>query len=691
MSGEITQLIDDFGGGLNTQIAPNRIGEKETPTCSDVWIDNGALIKRGGIFSSNSLGGPAGGKVVAHTSVNSQASISIYARQASTVLLTNQYVIARGNTASTSTSGVNITGQSGYDFMSYNSNFTGGNAGLMERSISGGTISVTSGSASITGSGTKFTTDLEVGDFLYFATSGGTAYLGRVGTITSDTSASLATGTWPTTVTNLSTWGAILSFPTSSRSPIVALNNSAYVFGQGRNGFYYANGATSVTKNTSAPLAAFGVMFQNYCFVANTSANPSRLFWSSILDPSTWPASNFVDVRPSDGQPIVGIFVDAYSLVIVKTSSVWVLSGNTFDPSNPTYTLFQVPTPDDFYVTSIGSLQKFNGNWILLGSNGFYKYSSGGVVRIDDLSHRIYPDIQDIHGMAVSTSLPLVEQEPSSLISNGSYILAVSSSLASTDNGYKNLIYVLDSSGAFWRWQPPYAGPLLSYKNNPYLWYSDPSATTPFAQPLNNTTADLFMDMAASGSPGAISSTWTSKVFEFKEQNQILYAYLYFKRTTPYYSPAGTVSTTAGSPTVTGSGTSFSQILFNGSTIVINGTSAVVSTEDSDTSLTLTSNFPSNNSGASYTVYGTYNIKFEYSIDGGAFSSITVPTDLTTLPVRAKSNLLTIGQVASSVQFRISNTVGTGPFTPNGVVAGNVAPQDFEVYGIEFVRRPLKL
>ena len=92
--------------------------------------------------------------------------------------------------------------------------------------------------------------------------------------------------------------------------------------------------ALTVTKNRAGvPLGKFGLWFHNYLFVANTSANPSRLEWSSLGDPITFSGTDYFDVNPNDGDEITGLAIINDELFVFKKNTIWSItgwSGSTF-------------------------------------------------------------------------------------------------------------------------------------------------------------------------------------------------------------------------------------------------------------------------------------------------------------------------------------------------------------------------
>lgn len=92
------------------------------------------------------------------------------------------------------------------------------------------------------------------------------------------------------------------------------------------------DGTTFAVQGGSPPAAKYVAVHKNYQFLAGVSAQRSRLYFSDLADPETWPALNFVDVGKGDGDAITGLGILYDSLVITKENSVWTLQGDA--PSN---------------------------------------------------------------------------------------------------------------------------------------------------------------------------------------------------------------------------------------------------------------------------------------------------------------------------------------------------------------------
>jgi len=75
------------------------------------------------------------------------------------------------------------------------------------------------------------------------------------------------------------------------------------------------------------PRAQFVVTHKNYLFMARSNEGPSRLYFSSVLNIDEWPALNFIDISPNDGDWITGLLPYDDYLIITKNRSVWLLVG----------------------------------------------------------------------------------------------------------------------------------------------------------------------------------------------------------------------------------------------------------------------------------------------------------------------------------------------------------------------------
>lgn len=129
------------------------------------------------------------------------------------------------------------------------------------------------------------------------------------------------------------TWNditAAVSFVLNTACWTAALNN-ILVLGGGAGGAvppvkWTGSGNISVLGGSPPTGTVCGTTVNNYLFMANTAANPSRVQWSAIQDPTTWPAANFVDVGIEDvatqANGIQAVFPFGEDLLIFKTNSI---------------------------------------------------------------------------------------------------------------------------------------------------------------------------------------------------------------------------------------------------------------------------------------------------------------------------------------------------------------------------------
>lgn len=487
-SQEKTDIFEDFSLGLNTLTAPNRLDPKASPTHSNVWVDDGAVQKRLGQSRTSSTNTVYGGDWYGNSLHNSVFSavenLIVYAYSAT----------AARNVLMYTTDSVTVTLMN-----------TGGT----------GTASTAVGSAVVTGSGTNWLTTAAVG--AVFSVGNTT---GLILTVDSDTQLTLTAnfGVLNTaqayTITN--------SWSSTTRVSYFDMNSKVWICGIGSTAVSF-NGTTQAFV-TAFPKAAYSLTYKNYGFAANTAANPSRMSWCSLKDPTTWPASNFIDVNPDDGFPIVGLAYDGQSIVIFKTNAAYKLTGDIFDPSNPTYVLTQIFTPSDFNINSAKSFQLYGPNgYIMLGKKGFYGYTGGGSISKILNYDQIRAEFAAIGGFSLA-GIPAVQTEPAAIIVDGNYWLQVANASSSISATNKEFTYVLDKAGAVWKWTQ--MGPAMvsdmAYRAGVLYGVNSYTSGTPGLLQLNTGNTD--------GLSSAINGSFTTKIFEFSNQQRFGVLYVYFKK-----------------------------------------------------------------------------------------------------------------------------------------------------------------
>lgn len=78
------------------------------------------------------------------------------------------------------------------------------------------------------------------------------------------------------------------------------------------------------------PAGTFCKVWKNMMIVAGVPAQPQRLYFSTIANPESWPANNFIDIKSTDDEDdsITALETIGENLLVFKQNSVWVV----FDP-----------------------------------------------------------------------------------------------------------------------------------------------------------------------------------------------------------------------------------------------------------------------------------------------------------------------------------------------------------------------
>ncbi len=729
-------VLEDFSGGLNTLMAANRIPANQTPSANNVWNDDQALAKRPGQIrtsTTNQLLGRNFFGYMTHDSIFTGSeflmlygSLGIGANIfAYSALGTDLNPIVTNTTGTASCPGTTAVTGVGTNWL------TGGTYGVGTAApgaflVNGNNVAVISTvnsdtsitlvgafPASFSGSSCLIYPSFPSANRVSFADMNKNCWITGIGGIPFAFDGSFAQFVNPipngtiTTATNSATVTGVSTNFTRISATAITLGYATIATADGSTGVILSvQSDTSLTLTSNYATANSGVVYTlpnfpsaaylltmaNYVFAANVgstataAAAPSLVQWSNLIQPQIWPPANNQPVNPNDGFPIVGLFYDGQSNCILKNNAFWKLSGTSFNPSAPTYTLTQVYTPTDFFINSPKSVQLFDlaQGFIMLGKNGFYSYNGAGAVTKLLQYDNVRGEFSQVSSFNFG-NVPTVTAEPASIIVNGSYWLQVPYTLSSFDSTQKEMTYIIDKNGSFWQWQNQANGVISDfcyflgnlYGVNSYsggipgilkLNYS--AASTAFG------TSDACTVAGTPTSASSINGTWSSKIIEFKNQQRFGLGYLYYKIQTPI-STLGTVTTAVASATVTGTSTNFYSTLVPGATITVNGVTGTVLTVNSNTSLTLTGNFGALNTTQAYTVAGGYNLTFSYSINGATYidNVIDMTTGASGFGTTGKSTNILIGQVGRTIQFKIAN---------------NVPAQTFEVYGIEFDHQELR-
>ena len=100
-----------------------------------------------------------------------------------------------------------------------------------------------------------------------------------------------------------------------------------YVFGFNQTEQFDWDGTTFTKNRSGIPLGNFAVWFHNYLFVAATTANPNRLFFSNLGVPTTFTGADYVDVNPGDSDSCQGLGMLQDELFYFKRNTIWSITG----------------------------------------------------------------------------------------------------------------------------------------------------------------------------------------------------------------------------------------------------------------------------------------------------------------------------------------------------------------------------
>lgn len=166
----------------------------------------------------------------------------------------------------------------------------------------------------------------------------------------------------------------------------------------------------------SPPFASCVKVVNNFCFLGrNLSATStySRVYWSAIADPQTWPAANFIDVRINDGHPIVALAAVGQDLIIFKRTSTSRLSTTTTSVAGAVTLAPLTTISDKIGCYGPGCAKNLpDGRVVFLDQNAHLQIFDGSVFM--DVSQQSYPgpNVTQTNGVVagVSQGCPFLSQ-----------------------------------------------------------------------------------------------------------------------------------------------------------------------------------------------------------------------------------------------------------------------------------------
>lgn len=128
-------------------------------------------------------------------------------------------------------------------------------------------------------------------------------------------------------------------------SPASFTTNQQWDFDEYQDTVYGGNGTDALISYNGSPSGGLaivnsGIMPQfvkvhkNRVYCVNK--NSSTLYFSDAGDPTSFPVNNFIQINTNDGQNITGLSVILDNLIIFKSDSVWILTGDPLGAGNTT-------------------------------------------------------------------------------------------------------------------------------------------------------------------------------------------------------------------------------------------------------------------------------------------------------------------------------------------------------------------
>ena len=477
--------IDDFSGGRNTLDALPLIKRNQHSAGENVWAENRALIKRRSITT-------------AAIAINSRDvwPVQLKATRLAGSSLTRLAII--GALQDPITEKVLCWTDNGTSFA-----FAG---------YTDGTVAV-SGTA-VTGSGTLFLTHAKVGDAFIVDSIGTVASITAIASdiaMTIDTSMTAAAGSayrvipalGVSTITLMELNGMLLFDVSGAQNLIVA--------GDGR-GMYRWNGTSMYRLATTIPEFQHMLAYKGYAF-GFVRLNATALRWSALRDITSWPTANSQTIT-TIADPLRAMALYGDSIILFTTKRMFRLTGDTFDPSNPTYVLEEIAVPPNFLFTFSRTVVEHKGLLKFLTLDGWYAYAGGG--QIEKISQIIQTDVNSF--LRRGQQYELARYAAHARVVNDR-LWCFLSELTGVDI---NAAYVQDEYGAWWRWA--FSAGRESVSDLEYVQYSTTGSFVlqgANAGDIGNLNGAVLLSLDASGGSDA---TWTSGEVVFDNDVEFTHA-----------------------------------------------------------------------------------------------------------------------------------------------------------------------
>lgn len=407
-------VLEDFRGGRNTLEAVNAVKNNQSPDQENCWAPTRGIEKRLGFtttaVTADSLTPYPEQLITTHLAASSLMRLCMIGRVVAHSL---RYLLTTDNGTS-------------FTWAGYRAG-TCGTGGVALTTITGA-------------GGTAWSSHVKIGD--YFIKSGGTA--NRITAVNSDTEIVVTTAE---TITNGTSYKILKQLVQGSPCGLARFDVS------GAENLWMADGTqmhrydgTDVLTVTTAPALIPKILLPHKNYMFGLRHDNTTIIWSAIKDATSWPAANTQTIT-NVGDPIRGGVVYSNSIIIFCRNSMYRLTGDTFDPSNPTYVLDRIPTPPNFNFTFSRCVAIHQGILKFLTADGWYGYAGGS--EVTKISNIIQADVASFRRLAFAAE---AMQDSAHAFVHNDRLWCVVPDNNETPTDTLNSVYVQDENGAWWKW-----------------------------------------------------------------------------------------------------------------------------------------------------------------------------------------------------------------------------------------------
>lgn len=244
--------------------------------------------------------------------------------------------------------------------------------------------------------------------------------IGATGTVLNAINTSGAVAYTQTGLTSGKRWEFVQASAVSGQGPLYGMNGTDPP--QQFTGSAFA-AWTATDTGGAVPNGTYCLFSQNQVFVAGVAANPSRVYFSAIGDPTGWnPANNkgagFIDFDPGDGQAITGLGLVGPYVLVCKPRKLFIIMqpGNAAVAAQTRRLSSNIGCPAHRSLASDAT-----GTYFLAEDRGVYVTNGSKITPISD---QIQPNFDTLAG---SRSLAV------GACFDGHYYLSVPASSATND------------------------------------------------------------------------------------------------------------------------------------------------------------------------------------------------------------------------------------------------------------------